>query len=188
MFNLNPILKKRVNAFTLDMFIIVAANYFFMAAFSDFLKVMFFHFPIQTQLLLIQKFTYVHSVSLLSLTFAYFSIFYYATNGQTMGKMIMGLRVKSTHSEMTISESMLRSISYVTCAFLGSFLFATSFIRKDMKSVADLISGTNVDLDIKTETFQTTEFQLTLIDCQNDTEEDTPKSEELEYFEQNKSA
>ena len=56
MFKLDPLLKKRVNAFTLDLFIVVAMNYFFMAAFTDFLKIVFFHFPITTQLFLVHKF------------------------------------------------------------------------------------------------------------------------------------
>lgn len=187
MFNLDPLLKKRVNAFTFDLFLIIGMNYFLMASFTNFLKVMFFHFPIHTQLMLINKFKYIHSLSLISIMFAYFSIFYFTTNGQTMGKMITGLRVKSQSDEMTLKESMIRAISYVVCAWLGSVLFITSFVRKDQKSVADLLSGTSVDVEIVNKTVPQTEFQLTLIDCEAQNTL-TPIEEEIEYFEQNKAA
>lgn len=163
MFNNNTILKKRTYAFTLDLAIIVGVNYFSMAAFSDFLKIVFFHFPIHVQLTLIEKFKYVHSVSLLSFMFAYFSIFYFATNGQTMGKMILKLKVNAS-KEMTLTQSMLRAISYIMCAMFGSVMFILPFIRSDKKSLADLISGTTVTEDNAANVLET-EFQLSLFDA-----------------------
>lgn len=137
-------LKKRVQAFTIDMFIVVLANYALMTSFTQFVKTIFFYFPIRTQLFLIQKLNMINSVSLLSIMFAYFSIFYFVTNGKTFGKMIFGLTVKSSHAEMTLTESMKRSFSYLLCAMTGSFLFALPYFRKDKKSLADLFSKTSV--------------------------------------------
>ena len=123
------------------------------------------------------------SVSLMSLTFAYFSIFYFATNGRTMGKTLFGLKVVSLDGEITIKQAMQRSIAYFTCAFFGSFLFALSFIRKDDKSLADIFSGTTVTYDEATKATEVgTEFQLTLMDSiQN-------QPQEVEVFEENKAA
>jgi uncharacterized RDD family membrane protein YckC len=187
MFNLDPILKKRVHAFTFDLFLILGMNYFLMASFTDFLKVMFFHFPIHTQLMLIHKFKYIHSLSLISIMFAYFSIFYYASNGQTMGKMITGLRVKAKNEEMSLKESLTRAFSYVVCAWFGSVLFITSFVRKDQKSVADLFSGTSVIVDEVKASVPQTEFQLTLMDFENH-KPLTPIEVETENSEQDKAA
>lgn len=176
------ILKKRVYAFTSDLGIVVVANYFLMAAFSQFIHTVFFHFPFKVQLFLINKMSVMSSVSLLSLTFAYFSLFYFVTNGRTMGKTLFGLQVKNKDgSELTLNQSMLRSIAYFTCAMTGSFLFALSYIRKDEKSLADVFSGSTVGYDAYEEKAQGTEFQLSLLEAQHHIEE------EPEY-EQNKAA
>ena len=74
MFSANNLLKKRIHALTTDLFIIVVTNYFFMASFTNFLKTVFFHFPFRAQMFLIHKLAAMSSVSLMSLTFAYFSI------------------------------------------------------------------------------------------------------------------
>jgi uncharacterized RDD family membrane protein YckC len=155
------ILSKRVYAFTTDLAIIVITNYFLMAAFTRFVQTIFFHFPIRTQLFLIQKMQMMTSVSLLSLTFAYFSLFYFLTNGHTMGKTLFGIKVQSPTGEITLKQSILRSLAYFTCAITGSFLFALSYIRKDQKSLADVFSGTTVALDDEKEV-KGTEFEMTL--------------------------
>ena len=120
----------------------------------------------------------------MSLTFAYFSIFYFVTNGRTMGKTLFGLKVISADGEMTLKQSMQRSFAYCACAMFGSVLFALSFIRKDDKSLADILSTTNVAFDIKKESLTLasgTEFQLSLV-------ESMEENQDVEYFEQNKAA
>ena len=151
MFETSDILKKRVYALTTDFFIIIVTNYFLMASFTNFVKTVFFHFPFRAQLFFINKLSTMTSVSLMLLTFSYFTIFYYVTNGRTMGKTIFGLKVITLDDEMTLKQSMQRSIAYFTCAMFGSFLFALSFNRKDDKSLADIFSGTKIDYDIKDE-------------------------------------
>jgi uncharacterized RDD family membrane protein YckC len=155
------ILSKRVYAFTTDLAIIVITNYFLMAAFTRFVQTVFFHFPIRTQIFLIHKMQMMTSVSLLSLTFAYFSLFYFLTNGHTVGKTLFGLKVHSSTGEITLKQSIMRSLAYFTCAITGSFLFALSYIRKDQKSLADVFSGTTVALD-EVPVTKGTEFEMTL--------------------------
>lgn len=173
------ILKKRVYALTTDLSIIVVGNYFMMAAANRFIQTIFFHFPIKFQLILIDKMEVMTSISMMSFAFAYFSLFYFMTNGHTMGKSIFGLKVQTTDgSELTLNQSMARSLAYFTCAMAGSFLFALSFIRKDEKSLADVFSGTFVALDAPVENVGT-EFQLELVQAIHSEEE---------HFDQNKAA
>lgn len=187
MFQTSDILKKRVYALTTDFFIVVIANYFLMASFVNFIKTVFFHFPLRAQLFFIHKLGMMSSVSLMTLTFAYFSIFYFATNGRTIGKTLFGLKVTSEDGEITLKQAMQRSIAYFICAIFGSFLFALSFIRKDDKSLADVLSATSVVYDQKMEASSTetgTEFQLTLMDSLQDQDQ----NQEAEYFKPNKAA
>lgn len=176
------ILKKRVYAFTSDLGIVVVANFFLMAAFNQFIQTVFFHFPFKMQLFLINKMAVMSSISLMSLTFAYFSLFYFVTNGRTMGKTLFGLQVKNGDgSDLTLAQSMLRSFAYFTCAMTGSFLFALSYIRKDEKSLADVFSGSTVGYDVYEEKAQGTEFQLSLLEAQH-------HYEEYEEYEQDRAA
>jgi uncharacterized RDD family membrane protein YckC len=140
-------LKKRVQAFTADMFIIILTNFALMTSFTQFIKTVFFHFPFKAQLFLVHKLNMINSVTLLSIMFSYFSIFYFVTNGKTFGKMLVGLTVHSSSEEMTLIESMKRSIAYIICAMTGSFLFAIPYFRKDKRSLADIFSGTSVSVD-----------------------------------------
>ena len=159
----DAILKKRVYALTIDLAIIVGTNAFLVASFNHFIRTVFFHLPTKMQLFLIAKTSYMTSVSMLSLTFAYFSLFYFLTNGRTMGKMIFSLKVTNTDdSEMTLPQAMLRATAYLVCAFTGSFLFALSYIRKDQKSLADIFSHMEVVPDKKEKVVMGTEFDLAL--------------------------
>ncbi len=154
------ILKRRVYAFTIDLGIITVTNYFLMAAFTQFIQTVFFHLPMKAQLFLVNKMGAMTSVSLMSLTFAYFSLFYFVTNGRTMGKTLFALKAQNADkTELTLYQSMLRALAYFTCAMTGSFLFALSFIRKDEKSLADVFSGTHVVTDVPEEV---TEFKTVL--------------------------
>lgn len=165
------ILKKRVYALTADLGIIVFTNFFLMASFNQFIHTVFFHFPFEAQLFLIKKMSIINSISLMSLTFTYFTLFYFVTNGRTMGKTLLGLQVKNLDgSELTLNQSILRSLAYFTCAIMGSFLFALSYIRKDEKSLADIFSGSIVGHDSYDEVAQGTEFQLSLIKAEHDHE------------------
>ncbi|MFA6238304.1 MAG: RDD family protein [Bacteriovorax sp.] len=188
MFQTSDILKKRIFALTTDFFIVVVTNYFLMASFTNFLKTVFFHIPLRAQIFLIQKLGLMTSVSMMSLMFAYFSIFYYVTNGHTMGKSLFGLKVVSPDGEMTLKQAMQRSVAYFACAMLGSFLFALPFIRKDDKSLADIFSGTSVVFENQEENITAapvTEFQLSLVQS---IEQQETAPDEVEYFEQNKAA
>ena len=190
MFQTSDILKKRVYALTTDLFIVVVTNYFLMASFTNFLKTVFFHFPFKAQLFLVHKLAMMSSISLMSLTFAYFSLFYFVTNGRTMGKTLFGLKVVSSQGEMTLKQSMQRALAYFACAMFGSFLFALSFIRKDDKSLADVLSGTTVAYDIKEPSVALgvgTEFQLSLVDAV-ETLEANSSEEVADKFEEKKAA
>jgi uncharacterized RDD family membrane protein YckC len=176
----SDLLKKRVYALTMDLFVVVVTNYFLMASFTNFVKTVFFSFPLRAQIFLVSKFAIMSSVSLAALTFAYFSLFYFVTNGRTMGKTLFGLKVETKDgSELTLNQSMLRAFSYFVSAFFAYIPFGISFLRKDGKSLADLFSGTAVSFDKGENTILSgTEFQLTLVES----------IEDPEYFEQNKAA
>lgn len=171
MISTTSLLRRRVYAFTCDLSLVVITNYFLMASFTQFIRTVFFHFPLNVQLFFFNKMATLSSISLMSFSFAYFSLFYYLTNGHTMGKSLFGLQVKNENGdEITLKQAMLRSVSYFICAMLGSFLFALSYIRKDQKSLADVFSGSIVENESVTTSKTGTSFDLHLIKAQSQEE------------------
>jgi uncharacterized RDD family membrane protein YckC len=169
------IVKKRVYALTFDFLVITVCNYFLMTAATNFIKTVFFHFPTNFQIMIINKISIMTSISMAIFTFAYFSLFCFLTNGHTLGKSIFNLRVKSNNgSEITLNQSILRTLGYFTCILTGDFLLALSFIRKDEKSLADVFSNTSVVSEDALKDVGT-EFHLTLvkeIDLNNSVQEE----------------
>ena len=92
-----------------------------------------------------------------------------------MGKLLFGLKVVPLKGEISLTQAMQRSASYLLCAMFGSFLFSLSFIRKDGKSLADIVSKTSVAYDEKSKNEVSeaqTFFQLELINVtQNNKDE-----------------
>lgn len=187
------LLKKRVYAITIDLGIIVTTNAFLVSAFNQFTRTVFFHLPVKMQLVLVAKSAYMASISLMALTFAYFTLFNFLTDGRTLGKSFFGIKASSTSGEeLTLKQSMLRASAQFTCAMLGSFLFALSWIRKDEKSLADIFAGTIV-IEEKSKKLKSTgtEFEQTLDNVLVMSHPQIAKEElqeEVEYFEQNKAS
>lgn len=184
------VLRRRVYALTTDLGIIVATNAFMVSAFNQFTRTVFFHLPFKMQMTVISKSAYMASISTMALTFAYFTLFYFCTNGRTLGKTFFGLRaVNADKSEMTLKQSIYRALAYFTCAMAGSFLFALSYIRKDEKSLADIFSGMTVT-DEYTDATEVlgTEFKMELdnvLAMAKKSSVEVEKEEVVEYFEQN---
>ena len=186
------ILKKRTYALTIDLAIIVVTNAFLVSSFNHFTRTVFFHLPVKMQLLVVDKAAYMASVSMMGLVFSYFTLFYYLTDGRTLGKSLFHLRaVNADGSEMSLKQAMFRALATFTCAVTGSFLFALSYIRKDEKSLADVFSGMHVEVESAKNYADElgTEFQMelqNLVEFKKPTSAKTPIEEEIEYFEQNK--
>ncbi len=150
-FQMNPILKARVYAFTLDLLVINVLNFFLISQFTRFLQHFFFHFPLSFQIQMITQFKFYQSISLLSLSFAYFCLFNYATDGRTLGKAIFQIKISSlNYQSMTLSKAIWRSFIYQTMIVTGSILFIVAFFRKDQRGIQDILSSSYVHFENET--------------------------------------
>lgn len=85
------------------------------------------------------------NVTSLVLYLAYFSLLTKFTNGQTLGKMVMGLRVVSlTHEELTWSDVLTREVvgRYIQKKII--ILYLLVFVTKRKETPADLFTDTVV--------------------------------------------
>ncbi len=144
------ILKKRMYAFILDLYAIVFLNKFMVYAWLGFVN----SYISNISLFSSKSSGLVNSgatnLSLPIVYTAYFFFFYYLGEGRTLGKMIFKLRVYSNghrKEELSAKECFSRSIGYLMCNYLFFVPFALVYLKKDMKSIGDYISGTTVLTD-----------------------------------------
>jgi uncharacterized RDD family membrane protein YckC len=84
-------------------------------------------------------------------------------DGQTLGKLVFKLKVKSLRSSnLTLSESFMRSFGYLFCYLNFFLLFLIPFMTKEQKGLPDWISSTSViNLEEKKEYEENEAFNLT---------------------------
>lgn len=159
------LLNKRGYAFGIDFAIIVMTNYTITHLFTLTLTHLFYGLGAHSFNHMINSVWSFSHYSILALAFAYFSLFNYLNEGKSFGKMIIGLKVKNIDdSPLTLVQSMTRSFLNVASFKIFFFIFYVALIRKDTKSLSDLICKTVVDFDaeeaVKKSTLPTNENLL----------------------------
>ncbi len=77
----------------------------------------------------------------------YFFCCYLLTEGHTLGKSIMNLRVHRPHEHhgaLTPREAMMRTWGYLMCYMSAGLLFAIPVLSRSQKGLPDWLSGTIV--------------------------------------------
>jgi len=78
-------------------------------------------------------------------TIIYFGLSTYFGNGKTLGKKLLKIRVASiTHPQMTLWQSIERSLGYAASLLEGGFGFIQFFINPNRRTVHDRIAETIV--------------------------------------------
>ncbi len=126
-----PIVNKRINAFTIDLFLIFVLKEITVNSFVKSLDLIFFRFPFKMQYFLSTEFTVFTSITLLSIFFSYFTLFTFITNGRTPGKYVMGLRVYTKSQEISLIQSMSRAFLNLFSVFTFCLPFLAVIIRKN---------------------------------------------------------
>jgi uncharacterized RDD family membrane protein YckC len=146
-FILHPekLLKKRVLAFSIDLFAILMINKFMTISFMFYLEK--YSWPVYRMLKssahLINE---AEVVTLLVIYFSYFFMSMFLSQGKTLGKTAVGLRVidPQTLGQITYSQAMLRTMGYTLCYLGALILFALPFLNRKNKGVPDWLSSTQV--------------------------------------------
>ena len=142
--SLNTILKKRTFSFLIDLFIIQYINKGLILSYENFLK-SFFVLPLSISQEISENLDKLSLVTLPFVFLTYFTMLYYLSDGQTVGKFLLNLKIKGKKSKrLTLFNCLMRSLGYFFCYFIGFFLFLIPFITKDAKGIQDWISGTEV--------------------------------------------
>lgn len=143
-------LKKRFYAFFADIFIIGMIDKVLWISYFSFANEKFQFIPHQIKSSLFspeQKFKLAIMMTVFS---SYFLFSLFIGEGKTIGKHIFGLRVLSKEGspyELSFMEAFMRTTGYLTCYTFMFLPFITSYLRKDMKSLPDFFSQTEVLTD-----------------------------------------
>ncbi len=137
-------LKKRTYAFSVDFALILVLNKAAVLSYTNFIRTIFYQLAPQTQHKILLSYDYVQFSTLWIVFWSYFVLSYYLGEGKTPGKIFFGLQTFSskTNDGLTLTESLVRTMGHFVCLVTGLFLFAMPFLRKDQKSLADIISET----------------------------------------------
>lgn len=142
-----PLVNKRINAFTIDLFLIFVLKEITVNSFVKSLDLIFFRFPFKVQYFLSTEFTVFTSITLLSIFFCYFTLFTFVTNGRTPGKYVMGLRVYTKSQEISLVQSMTRTFLNLFSVFTFCLPFLAVIMKKNHIGLSDYLAKTTVDFE-----------------------------------------
>lgn len=152
--------KKRMYAFTIDLFAVVIFSKFLVIQWQLFLSTYFA--PQYQYLSSIMSFSRMEAPLVLGIYFFYFTFALWLTNGRTLGKGLLGLRVRRIDGEFKLdfADSFRRSVGYLTCYFSLFFFFAIPFINPKQHGIQDWVSFTE---NISEDEWQETKDFLDLV-------------------------
>lgn len=140
------LLKKRVMAFTIDLFCIVFTAKILALSYSLFLRT--FAYPLYNSIgsTLPHLSAALEAVGMLALYGAYFFLCLYLSQGKTLGKVVMGLRVVSreTPGEYTLWQAIGRTSGYYVGYFTGMVVFGLCLTNRRQAGLHDWLSDSQV--------------------------------------------
>ena len=138
-------LTNRINAFSIDLFLVVSLNLVLLNSFKQSYSLLTGHLPNIANTSFDFYYPAIETLTSLIIFISYFTISFYFTNGQTLGKKIFKLKVHSRfNKEITLFDSFSRAMAYFICMLSVYTLFIIPFFRKDKKGVPDWLSHTFV--------------------------------------------
>lgn len=139
------LLRQRIYAFSIDLFAILALNKVMTLIYMWYLKKfswpLFRAFSDSPQL--VQE---TEIITLFLLYINYFFVSLYLSQGKTLGKTLIGLKIvdKESPGKIGLTQSFLRSFGYTLCYLGGLVLFTLPFLNRKQKGVPDWLSHTQV--------------------------------------------
>lgn len=139
------LLRQRIYAFSIDLFAILSLNKILTVTYMGYLRE--FAWPMYRTFSdghhLVQE---AEILTMLILYTNYFLVSLYLSQGKTLGKTLIGIRVVGEESmgKITLRQSFMRSLGYTLCYMGGLLLFGLPFLNRKNKGVPDWLSHTHV--------------------------------------------
>ena len=141
------LLKKRLFAFSIDLMAIGIFEKVALLTLKMTVSGMLLHASSKVQAGLSPAIRSFELPMLIACYFGYFFTCLLLTNGHTLGKAIMNLKVHrpgEPNSPLTPYEALMRTTGYLVCYLSAGLLFLLPFLNRSKKGIPDWISGTVV--------------------------------------------
>jgi uncharacterized RDD family membrane protein YckC len=140
---------KRISAFTIDMIAIVISTKLLVLSYRWFLMKYAYPLVHSIRYEMPRVEVYLETLTLLSVYGCYFFFTLYLSQGKTLGKSLLGLRVVSKEQPGIIEwwQALSRTVGYYACYFSGLILFLLPLTNKSQAGLSDWISSTQVISD-----------------------------------------
>ncbi len=146
-FQSKKVLRKRVYAFIIDLFVISLIGQLMVNSFEEYVQLHLFGLAGKTQWNILNHTSHHHLRFVLNSInlFGYFFLSLYLSSGQTFGKLLMGLRIvnrRQVLKPLTMKDALLRTTAYYINYTLFCLPFFISFFRRDKSGLPDMLSAT----------------------------------------------
>lgn len=142
-----PTLYRRTFAFILDLLVVDCLRHAFFVAYSACIYTYFPFLRASQKHALMDNLIRIDMAVFLLVFMAYFTAVPFLSQGKTLGKMILGLKIEAVESEGELSDftrAFLRAMGQVVAYLSIGTLFFIAYFRKDQRSLADFMAGTKV--------------------------------------------
>jgi hypothetical protein len=144
---------KRIQAFSIDLFIVGMIKTSIDFAYALFLSTFFYNLDIFAQAELINNMQIFSLAQAVVVASAYSFLNYYLLSGRTIGKKMMKLTTVNNeyvenidfwNNELSINQCIMRTLGYISSSALMGVMYAFPFMRSDRKSLSDMWSNSTV--------------------------------------------
>jgi hypothetical protein len=144
---------KRMQAFSIDIFIVGIIKISIDFAYATFLSTYFYNLDIFAQAELMNNMRIFSFAQAIVVASAYSFLNYYLMNGRTIGKKMMKLTTVNNeyvenidfwNNELSAQQCIMRTLGYISSSALMGVMYAFPFMRSDRKSLSDLWSKSTV--------------------------------------------
>src|SRR3989339_4828 len=139
------ILRNRVLAFITDLSIVGLLSKLTVISYIHFVELFLFYLYSDKQSAIRGRIWESESIVFSVMLIGYFLASYYTTDGQSIGKLIFNLKIRSKkHGQLSLSEAALRPVAYAFMLSLFPIVMLLPFITKSAKGIPDWFSKTEV--------------------------------------------
>lgn len=142
------LLSRRMYAFGVDVFVAVLAGKALMLCYILFVGKYLQAFGPLSHQKLFNHLDAIHFFVLHLVFWSYRALCLYAGGGRTLGKLALGLRVRSRkrdHPRLWMEECFLRAFGHLLCLMGGMLPYLLVFFNKEGLGLPDLVSGSRVE-------------------------------------------
>ena len=146
----DKIIYKRMISFAIDLSLILIFSKFITYIYIKSISTFMMYLPYSGKTNVSNQIWAVENIIFPIICCAYFTIFFFATNGKTIGCYLKNIKIQSINNDqVSLWESFKRSVGYVFCIEFGLLLLFLPYFLKNQKGLPEWLSKTVVTPNLR---------------------------------------